>query len=89
VTENTGVSEDQGTSNIKIAFAVVLVSRYDKKDKKRLNINIDENVWITKYVNMHLFFQCKIISVADPGSGAFFTPGFGSGMRKIQIQDPE
>jgi hypothetical protein len=44
VTENTGVSEDQGTSNIKIAFAVVLVSRYDKKDKKRLNINIDENV---------------------------------------------
>jgi hypothetical protein len=44
VTENTGVSEDQGTSNIKIAFAAVLVSRNDKKDKKRLNINIDENV---------------------------------------------
>ncbi len=46
VTENTGVSEKIKVhqSIIKIAFAAVLVSRNDKKDKKRLNINVDENV---------------------------------------------
>ncbi len=30
----------------------------------------------------------NLTSVADPGSGAFLTPDPGSGVEKIQIQDP-
>jgi hypothetical protein len=52
------------------------------KSSKQWKLKVDISIKVQEILSVPIL----TVSVADPGSGAFLSPG--SGMEKIQIQDP-